>query len=112
MMSSIFDMQMKQTGADNDTSWYRKPTDTGVDSLFQSPYTDEIYKKKNILQGYVHRDFNVSSNRLSFMESMTEIVCTLEKNQFRSQIYETIICEARTKIFEKPIEKDTSTRIT
>ena len=87
----FLDLSVKQTGADVDTTWYRKPTDTGLTLSFRA--LAPMRYKKNIEQGTVHRVFNASSNWHAFTESITEVGCMLEKNQNPPQFFEPIIRE-------------------
>ena len=89
----FLDMRVKQTGADVDTTWYRKPTDTGLTLSFRA-LTPMRYKK-NTVQGTVHRVFNASSNWHAFTESITAVGCMLEKNHYPPQFYEPIIRETQ-----------------
>ena len=66
--------------------------------------------KKNIVQGTVHRVFNASSNWHAFTESIAEVGCMLEKNQYPPQLYEPIIHETPNKIIEKHMKQDTNTK--
>ena len=79
----FLDMRVKQSGADVDTTWYRKPTDTGLTLSFRA--LPPMRYKKNIVQGTVHCVFNASSNWHAFTESITEVGCMLEKNQYPPQ---------------------------
>ena len=89
-------MRVKHTGANVDTTWYRKPTDTGL-TLSIRALAPKRYQK-NIVQGTVHRVFNASSNWHAFTESIAEVGCMLEKNQYPPHFYEPIIRETLNKI--------------
>ena len=73
-------MRVKQTGADVGTTWYRKPTDTGLTLSFRA--LAPMRYKKNIVQETVHRVFNASSNWHAFTKSIAEVGFMLEKNQY------------------------------
>ena len=100
----FLDMRVKQTGADVDTTWYRKPTDTGLTLFFRA--LAPMRYKKNTVRGTVHRVFNASSNWYAFTESITEVGSMLEKNQYPPQFYDSIIRETLNKIIEKHMKQD------
>ena len=105
----FLDMRVKQIGADVDTTWYRKPTDTGLTLSLRALAP---IRYKNIVQQTLHRVFNASSNWHAFTESITEFGCMLEKNQNPPQFYEPIIRETLNKMIEKHMKQGTNTKTT
>ena len=103
----FLDMMVKQADNHVETSWYRKPTDTGLTLSYRA--LAPMRYKQNIVQGTVHRIFHASSNWHFFTEGIIVATHMLEKNQYPSQFYEPIIRKTLNKIIEQPVKQCSNT---
>ena len=92
------------------TTWYTKPTDTGLIMNFHA-VAPRRYKRA-VVQGFVHRIFRACSSWEAFHESLTRAKQVLERNQYPPEFYDTIISQTIEKILSKqdpPAQPPTST---
>ena len=80
-------------------SWYRKQTDTGVLMNFHAP-APLIYKA-GIVQGFIHRIFNATSNWQLFDKGLNEVFSILHKNQYPKSFIHQGFDRALTSILSK-----------
>ena len=80
------------------STWYTKPTDTGLIMNFHS-LAPRKYKRA-VVSGFVHRIYRACSNWTLFHESLERAKTTLQNNQYPPLFYEKIIHETLTKIME------------
>ena len=100
---SHLDMEVIRKNKSLESTWYRKPTDTGLILNYHS-LAPKRYKR-SIVSGFVHRIHRSCSNIQLFEESLEKAKKTLEMNQYPPQFYEPIISETLEKI-RKEEEKD------
>ena len=81
------------------TTWYTKPTDTGLIMNFHA-VAPRRYKRA-VVQGFVHRIFRACSSWESFHESLTRAKHVLERNQYPPEFYDTIISQTIEKLVSK-----------
>ena len=81
------------------TTWYTKPTDTGLIMNFHA-VAPRRYKRA-VVQGFVHRIFRACSSWEAFHESLTRAKQVLERNQYPPEFYDTIIYQTIEKIVSK-----------
>ena len=82
------------------TTWYTKPTDTGLIMNFHA-VAPRRYKRAAV-QGFVHRIFRACSNWQAFHESICKAKQVLERNQYPPEFYDPIILQTIEKILCKP----------
>ena len=89
------------------STWYSKPTDTGLVMNFHA-LAPKRYKRA-VVSGFVHRIYQSCSNWTNFSESLQRAKAILEKNQYPPPFYEPIIEETITKLISQPsvrVEKE------
>ena len=80
------------------STWYTKPTDTGLVMNFHSLAPKKY--KRSVISGFVHRIFRSCSSWKSFHASLQKAKDILELNQYPSDFYEPIINKTLTKILD------------
>ena len=78
------------------TTWYTKPTDTGLIMNFHA-VAPRRYKRA-VVQGFVHRIFRACSSWKAFHDSVTRAKQVLERNQYPPEFYDPIISQTIEKI--------------
>ena len=90
------------------STWYCKPTDTGLILNFHA-LAPKRYKK-SVVEGFVHRIFRACSNWEYFDASLPKAKDILEKNQYPPEFYDPIIKTTLDKIIA-PQEKNNQSEI-
>ena len=103
----FLDLCIVHTGNELYTTWYTKPTDTGLIMNFHA-LAPRRYKR-TVIQGFVHRIYRACSCWKSFHDSLTRAKQVLERNQYPPDFYEPIIAQTIEKIVTKPEKAATST---
>ena len=83
------------------STWYCKPTDTGLVMNFHA-LAPKRYKK-SVVSGFVHRIFRACSSWILFTESLEKAKSILEKNQYPPQFYDPIIEETIVKLSQQNV---------
>ena len=85
------------------STWYTKPTDTGLMMNFHA--TAPVRYKRSVVSssGLVHRIFRACSNWYNFHESLNKAKTFLENNQYHKAFYDPIISNTPTKILKKTV---------
>ena len=78
------------------TSWYNKPTDTGVQLNYHACAPTKY--KRNIVEGSVHRIHHTTSTWEAFNDGIEKLKKLLESNQYPPTFYQPIIRDTITKI--------------
>ena len=94
---AFLDMLLKRIGLFLSSTWYCKPTDTGLVMNFHA-ISPKRYKRA-IVSGFVHRIHRVSSTWEEFHVSIEKAKAILEKNQYPPQFYAPILNETLAKIY-------------
>ena len=81
------------------TTWYSKPTDTGLIMNFHA-VAPRRYKRA-VVQGFIHRIFRACSTWEAFHESVKRAKQVLERNQYPPEFYDPIIHQTVEKILSK-----------
>ena len=102
-------MLLIRTDSKVESTWYCKPTDTGLIMNFHA-LAPKRYKR-GVVNGFVHRIFRASSNWLNFHQSMEKAKQILRKNQYPDTFFEPIVKQTIEKIrqpqnFAKTTEED------
>jgi len=85
----FLDMQLLHQGSQVSSTWYSKPTDTGLILNFHA-LAPKRYKH-SVVSGFVHRIHRACSNWKLFHSSLTKAKAILERNQYPPSFYEPII---------------------
>ena len=100
-------MLLIRKGTRVQSSWYCKPTDTGLVMNYHA-LAPRRYKR-GVVSGFVHRIHRACSTWQNFHQSLSKAKEILEKNQYPSTFYEPIIRDTIEKIMtkiERPKEDD------
>ena len=103
----FLDMKIIRTNSTLASTWYSKPTDTGLTMNFyaQAP----MKYKRSLVIGLVHRIYRCCSSWKYFHESIAKAKMLLKKNQYPETFYEPIIKKTLTNIVmkkEKTVEEE------
>ena len=101
----FLDMLLIRKGKKLSSTWYCKPTDSGLVMNFHA-LAPKRYKR-SVVSGFVYRIYRSCSTWEHFHHSLTKAKEVLEKNQYPPQFYESIIEETITRI-RQPIAKEKS----
>ena len=92
----FLDMRVHLKDGKIQTSWYQKPTDTGL-TLHYRALAPTTYKR-NIVEGSIHRIFNATTSWRNFDEGLQKVTKILENNQYPPQFYQPIVRKTLEKI--------------
>jgi len=92
-------MQIRNTEGVLSSTWYSKPTDTGLILNFHA-LAPRRYKK-SVVSGFVHRIVRACSNWLNVHSSLEKAKRVLEQNQYPPVFYNPIIEQTLTTIYEQ-----------
>ena len=92
----FLDMEISHIGNRLSSTWYVKPTDTGLIMNYQA-LAPKRYKK-SVVQSFVHRIYRCCSSWENVTTSLQRAKKVLEKNQYPAEFYEPIIGETVNKI--------------
>ena len=96
---SFLEMTVTNNNGNLSSTWYTKPTDTGLIMNFHA-LAPKRYKR-SVVSGFVHRIYRACSDWNAFHESLERAKKILQKNQYPEAFYEPIISETLTKIIQK-----------
>ena len=97
----FLDLCIVHTNNDLYTTWYTKPTDTGLIMNFHA-IAPRRYKRA-VVQGFVYRIFRACSNWKAFDDSICRAKQVLERNQYPPEFYDAIINQTLEKIIMKSV---------
>ena len=92
----FLDMKILNSNGSLSSTWYTKPTDTGLIMNFHA-LAPKRYKR-SVVSGFVHRIHRACSSWKSFHDSLDKAKQILEQNQYPSSFYEPIVYDALNKI--------------
>ena len=92
----FFDMQVIHSGPQVSSTWYSKPTDTGLILNFHA--LAPMKYKRSVISGFVHRIFRACSTWKHFHVSIQKAKSILEQNQYPPSVYESIIKQTLDEI--------------
>ena len=101
----FLDMLIVREDTKLSSTWYNKPTDTGLIMNYHS-LAPKMYKR-SVVAGFVYRIHRACSSWKNFNESLMKAKCILEKNQYPPDFYEPIIKKALDKIMGVKTEQPT-----
>ena len=90
----FLDMRILNSSGTLSSTWYTKPTDTGLIMNFHSLAPKKY--KRSVVSGFVHRIYRACSSWKLFHDSLVKAKTILEQNQY--PFYEPIINDALNKI--------------
>jgi len=97
-MVAFLDMLIMRTNGKLKSTWYTKPTDTGLTMNFHS-LAPEKYKR-SVVSGMIHRIIRACSTWEAVHESIVKAKKILEDNQYPPSFYDPIIKRTLHSIFE------------
>ena len=105
MLEPFLDMQLMNQDGVLSSTWYSKPTDTGLISNYHA-LAPKRYKR-SVVSGFVHRIYRACSSWQLFHASIMKAKAILEHNQYPPTFYEPIIQQTLCDIVtpEMPQEK-------
>ena len=92
----FLDMRIINKNGKLSSTWYHKPTDTGLIMNFHS-LAPKRYKR-TVVSGFVHRIYRACSTWIHFHNSLEKAKRVLEQNQYPPEFYGPIIHETLTAI--------------
>ena len=95
----FLDMKLIHSGQTLSSTWYTKPTDTGLTMNYHA--LAPLKYKRSTVTGLVHRIHRACSSKRNFYSSLEKAKKLLEANQYPPHFYNPIIRAAIEKI-EKP----------
>ena len=97
----FLDMLLIHEGAQVSTTWYSKPTDTGLVLNFHSLAPKKY--KRSVVSGFVHRIMRACSSWQHVHKSLEKAKSVLEKNQYPPAFYNPIIKQTLTSILSRDV---------
>ena len=95
---AFLDLALEHTGNQVTSSWYKKPTDTGLCLNYRSCAPKKY--KRNLVEGTIHRINHTTSTWSAFDKGIKKWKEEMERNQYPPSFYEDIVKETITKIIE------------
>ena len=92
----FLDMLILNENGSLSSSWYRKPTDTGLTLNFHALAPSKY--KKSVVCSFLHRIYRASSNWEKFHNGLTEALQTLKNNQYPDSFVFPIVNAVMTKL--------------
>ena len=103
---AFLDMKITKSNGTLSSTWYSKPTDTGLTMNFHA--LAPLKYKKSVVSGFIHRIFRACSSWKDFHTSLTKATTILQNNQYPLSFIEPIIKRTIESIITKPREEATS----
>ena len=100
----FLDMKISHVENRLSSTWYVKPTDTGLIMNFHDSAPRRY--KKSVVQSFVHRISRCCSSKENMMTSLEKAKETLNKNQYPATFYNPIIEETLKKIEEAAVQPE------
>ena len=95
----FLDMKIMNSDGLLSSTWYCKPTDTGITMNFHAMAPTKY--KRNVVSGLVHRIYRACSSWNNFHESLVKAKKLLDAIQYPEKFYEPIIENSVNKIIER-----------
>ena len=103
---AFLDMKITRSNGTLNSTWYTKPTDTGLTMNFHA--VAPLKYKISVVSGFVHRIFRACSSWKNFHTSLTKAITILQNNQYPLSFIEPIIKRTIELIITKPREETTT----
>ena len=95
---AFLDLALEHIGNRVTSSWYKKPTDTGLCLNYRACAPKKY--KRNLVEGTIHRINHTTSSWSAFDAGLKKWKEEMERNQYPPSFYEDIVKETVTKIIE------------
>ena len=105
----FLDMLLMRRNTRIESTWYCKPTDTGLVMNFHAVAPKRY--KRGVVSGFVHRIHRACSTWSNFDNSLKKAKAVLEKSQYPPTFYEEVIADALKKIVDQ-VPRDTQQKST
>ena len=92
----FLDMLILNKNGSLSSSWYRKPTDTGLTLNFHALAPNKY--KKSVVSSFLHRIYRASSNWENFHNGVSEALQILKNNQYPDNFVFPIVNAVMTKL--------------
>ena len=92
----FLDLCIIHTGKQLSSTWYTKPTDTGLIMNFHAVAPRRY--KRSVVNGFVHRIYRSCSDWNHFNTSLDKAKQILERNQYPPEFYDPVIAAAIEKL--------------
>ena len=92
----FLDMLILNKSGSLSSSWYRKPTDTGLTLNFHALAPNKY--KKSVVSSFLHRIYRASSNWENFHNGVSEALQILKNNQYPDNFVFPIVNVVMTKL--------------
>ena len=102
----FLDMLLHNDNGNLSSSWYRKPTDTGLTLNFHA--LAPMKYKRSVVTSFVHRIFRSCSSWNNFHEGLNEAREILENNQYPPSFTEHIIKNTLYKLLDEEVDDEES----
>ena len=93
----FLDMKIIRNNCRLSSTWYCKPTDTGLIMNFHA--LAPLKYKKSVVSGFVHRIFRACSTWENFHQSLEKAMQVLRNNQYPANFYEPLIKSSIEKLY-------------
>lgn len=103
---AFLDIEIKREGRTLSSTWYVKPTDTGLIMNFHA-LAPKRYKR-SVVQSFVHRIHRCCSSWENVNASLEKAKEVLDRNQYPPDFYEPIIRDTIRKIQAQPQQQQTA----
>ena len=100
----FLDMKVKNEKGNLSSTWYTKPTDTGLVMNFHAMAPKKY--KRSVVSGIVHRIYRACSTWKNIHESLNRAKQILAQNQYPEDFYEPIIHQTLTKLILPPVNNE------
>ena len=100
----FLDMKILNVQGQLSSTWYNKPTDTGLIMNFHA--TAPKRYKRSVVSGFVHRIHRACSNWVNFHDSLEKAKKVLENNQYPPAFYNPIIEDTITRLINSSEEEE------
>ena len=104
----FLDMEINHVGNRLSSTWYVKPTDTGLIMNYHAVVPKRY--KKSVVQSFVHRIHRCCSSWENVTSSLQRAKEVLEKNQYPAQFFEPIIGETLNNIQAQSNQQEAETQ--
>ena len=105
---AFLDLMIINNNGSLSTTWYRKPSDTGLVLNFHA-IAPACYKR-SVIAGFVHRIYRSCSTWENFHQSLVLAKDILEKNQYPPEFYDPVISSTidKLKLIPTPTSQPTT----
>ena len=102
---SFLDMRVTNNNGVLESTWYTKPTDTGLIMNYHALAPKKY--KRSVVSGFVHRIHRACSSWKNFHDSLEKAKTILLNNQYPPSFFDPIISDTLSKIIQPYPEKPT-----